>query len=158
MQVQRFDRIATLARGAFAGAALAVLLAGVGATTHTAAAAGPCVESDGLDPDRDGLTCNEEAVYYGTDPLAYDTDGDGVGDGYEVANGTDPLRFDGSVPTPPPSRPDGDADGLSDADEWGFYGTNPYVSDTDGDGWDDGTEVFYGSNPLDHFCSPTGCG
>ncbi|MBN2301999.1 MAG: LamG domain-containing protein [Lentisphaerae bacterium] len=34
----------------------------------------------------------------GTDPLVYDSDGDGVGDGYEVATGTDPTD-----PNDPPS-------------------------------------------------------
>ena len=38
---------------------------------------------------------------------------------------------------------DSDADGLSDSQETGTYGTDPYASDTDADGIDDGSEVSY---------------
>jgi hypothetical protein len=51
---------------------------------------------------------------------------------------------------PPPGRPnDRDSDGLFDADEANVYSTNPDVPDTDGDGPDDGQEVFDGTDPLD---------
>jgi hypothetical protein len=53
-------------------------------------------------------------------------------------------------PPPPPGRPnDRDSDGLFDADETNVYGTNPDKADTDGDGLDDGQEVFDGTDPLD---------
>jgi hypothetical protein len=53
-------------------------------------------------------------------------------------------------PPPPPGRPnDRDSDGLFDADETNVYGTNPDKADTDGDGADDGQEVFDGTDPLD---------
>jgi hypothetical protein len=42
------------------------------------------------DPDQDQLTTSEEQVI-GTNPWMTDTDGDGIGDGTEVAAGTDPL-------------------------------------------------------------------
>jgi uncharacterized protein YkwD len=45
----------------------------------------------GTDSDGDGLLDDDETNFYGTDPNAFDTDGDGVGDGQEVFNGTDPL-------------------------------------------------------------------
>ena len=38
-----------------------------------------------------GLTDDEETNVYGTDPLVADTDGDGLEDGYEIANGLNPL-------------------------------------------------------------------
>ena len=41
-------------------------------------------------PDGDGLF-DDEIYVYGTNPFAYDTDGDGSGDGQEVYDGTDPL-------------------------------------------------------------------
>jgi hypothetical protein len=44
----------------------------------------------GDDPDHDNLTNTEEQAN-GTDPWMTDTDGDGIGDGTEVAAGTDPL-------------------------------------------------------------------
>jgi hypothetical protein len=44
---------------------------------------------------------------------------------------------------------DGDGDGLRDADETGFYGTDPANPDTDGDGLADAAElVAHGTNPL----------
>jgi hypothetical protein len=53
-------------------------------------------------------------------------------------------------PLPPPGRPnDRDSDGLFDADETDVYGTNPDIADTDGDGPDDGQEVFDGTDPRD---------
>ena len=179
MQTQRFDRIVAQSRRALAGAALAALVAGVGATALPAAAAG-CGNSDA---DYDGLTCYQEYNYYGTDdyaydtegdglgdgdevylygtnPLDYDTDGDGVGDGDEVIFGTNPLVFDyGDVVVEPgPSSLDVDGDGLFDDDEFYLYGTDPYDYDTDGDLWGDGEEVWAGSDPLNRFCDPTGCG
>ncbi|MEX0892006.1 MAG: hypothetical protein WEB88_07530 [Gemmatimonadota bacterium] len=46
------------------------------------------------DTDSDGLTDIVETGIYGTDPDLPDTDGDGISDGDEVANGTDPLVAD----------------------------------------------------------------
>ena len=45
----------------------------------------------GCDRDDDGLTNREERREYGTDPDAPDSDGDGVLDGDEVTQGSDPL-------------------------------------------------------------------
>ncbi|MCG2687466.1 thrombospondin type 3 repeat-containing protein, partial [Candidatus Parcubacteria bacterium] len=42
---------------------------------------------------------------------------------------------------------DADADGLTDQDEITIWNTDPYISDTDGDGYKDGTEVVNGYNP-----------
>lgn len=46
------------------------------------------------DTEFDGLTDYEEINVYGTNPLMADTDGDGVVDGWEIANGYNPLTFD----------------------------------------------------------------
>lgn len=43
------------------------------------------------DSDADGLSDDGETSIYLTDPSAYDTDGDRVGDGEEVLDGTNPL-------------------------------------------------------------------
>lgn len=43
---------------------------------------------------------------------------------------------------------DTDHDGISDYEELGFYGTSPYLPDTDSDGIPDKTEIDQGTDPL----------
>lgn len=54
-------------------------------------------------------------------------------------------------------RPDADHDGLYDDDETDVYGTNPHNPDTDGDGSDDGQEVYDGTDPLTPDQGTTAC-
>lgn len=70
-----------------------------------------------------------------------DTDGDGMPDSWELANGFDPFN---------PSDADGDADrdGLSNRQE-ATLGSDPRNPDTDGDGMTDWQEFQDGSDPLD---------
>ncbi len=92
-----------------------------------------------------------------------DSDGDGLPDDYEVANGFNPnnpvdalVDHDGDGLTTleefqaglDPRDPDTDEDGLLDGEEGGF-GTDPLLFDTDGDGLSDGLEVQLGTDPLD---------
>lgn len=78
--------------------------------------------------------------------LDNDSDGDGITDDLEVANGLDPTNpFD--------SFADSDGDGLSAQQELVTFGTDPHNSDSDGDGIPDGEEVVMGedsvrTNPL----------
>ena len=65
-------------------------------------------------------------------PLNKDTDGDGLPDWWEMANGLDP--YDGTGVNG--SAGDSDNDGLSNLAEY-LAGTNPHVWDTDGDGLSD---------------------
>lgn len=65
-------------------------------------------------------------------PLNKDTDGDGLPDWWEMANGLDP--YDGTGVNG--SAGDPDNDGLSNLGEY-LAGTDPYTWDTDGDGFSD---------------------
>lgn len=95
-----------------------------------------------------------------------DTDGDGMPDAYETANGLNPQVADGTLDTDGDGlvnlveyqrgtradNPDTDGDGLRDGVEsgTGFFvnagdtGTSPLKSDTDGDGLTDGAETGTG--------------
>lgn len=76
----------------------------------------------GLDTDQDidddGLN-NIEELLVGSNPLARDTDGDGIDDADD----------------------DADGDGLSNGEELFKYGTHPRFADTDDDGFLDGEEI-----------------
>lgn len=47
--------------------------------------------SDDRDSDGDGLPDADELAIHGTDPFRWDTDGDGLADGFESSQGSDPL-------------------------------------------------------------------
>jgi len=68
-----------------------------------------------------------------------DTDGDGLPDAWEIANGLVVGVNDALL--------DKDGDGLSNIQEL-YLGTNPSVQDSDGDGVFDGVEYAAGMNPL----------
>jgi hypothetical protein len=76
-----------------------------------------------------------------TDPTNWDTDGDGIDDGFEDGESSlDPLDpFDGAE--------DRDGDGLNNALEYQI-GTNLRDADTDGDDLSDWGEYTYGLNPT----------
>ena len=79
------------------------------------------------DFDGDGLTNWDEINTYQTDPLNLDTDGDGLPDGWEVANNLDPNDATGVNGT----DCDPDNDGLTNLQEY-LIGTSPTVADNPG--------------------------
>ncbi|MFQ5885180.1 MAG: hypothetical protein ACE5IO_08795, partial [Thermoplasmata archaeon] len=127
------------------------------------------------DSDDDGLLDNEEdkdldgrfEPYGGdngneTDPTKQDTDGDGLNDYDEVQNTTNPNSKDTDGDgledldeilnyTTDPTSPFSDGDELTDGEEVrGDFGyiTDPFLSDTDEDGFYDHEEIELGYNPL----------
>ncbi len=83
-----------------------------------------------------GLTWWEEVNTYGTDPTQWDTDGDGMDDGWEANNGLSPTNPGDGIGDP-------DNDNLINSEEYAWQ-TDPQKADTDGDEMDDGYEVDCG--------------
>jgi hypothetical protein len=113
----------------------------------------PLVHDSSEDPDNDGWDKDHDAVlehheeftnlqeyWNDTDPLDADTDGDGMGDGFEALYGLLPLDEDDKNEDP-------DEDGLSNGKEH-LAKTSPVDADTDGDGMDDAFERRWALNPL----------
>ena len=84
-----------------------------------------------LDSDGD-IILDAEEIAIGTKPLSADTDGDGMPDGWEVLNNLNPLIDD--------SADDPDGDGLANLREYAS-GTSPGSVDTDDDGLIDRDEI-----------------
>lgn len=103
---------------------------------------------DKADTDADGLSDWHEVYVTGTEPTLYDTDGNGVSDGDEDADG-DGLNNVGEIGYGTDLlKSDTDNDGLNDHEEVTVYGTNPLKYDTDGDGASDGWEVANDYDPV----------
>lgn len=71
------------------------------------------------------------------DPTRFDTDGDGMGDGWEVQFGLSPISTNGNNG----ANGDPDGDGVINIVEY-QYGSNPFLADTDGDTLTDSNEVY----------------
>ncbi|MCK4635635.1 MAG: class E sortase [Candidatus Moranbacteria bacterium] len=122
------------------------------------------MEDAQADADNDGLTLEQEYLYL-TNPFSDDTDGDGYKDGEEIVNGNSPTG-DGKLDDAQivkdekssesltvklddenRNEDDFDNDGLSN-DLEKAHGTDPNKADTDGDGYDDLTEIENGYDPV----------
>lgn len=100
----------------------------------------------GEDPDDDDLTNLEEYIH-GTDPAEPDTDDDEMPDGWEIAQGLNPLVNDAGLDSDRNANGTAAPDGLTNFEEYQL-GTDPTKPDTDGDGLWDGWEDTHGFNPL----------
>jgi hypothetical protein len=125
----------------------------------------------GKDSDGDDVPDYEEVNSYLCDSFDWDTDNDGMSDGYEIDASECGLDWmsDDSLSDQDgdslsnlteygmeldPCSQDSDNDGIGELEEINIYGTDPTVADTDGDGADDGSETELGSNPLDDQIYP----
>jgi hypothetical protein len=102
------------------------------------------IQDGAEDPDKDGLTCAFEITTSNTNPAFYDTDGDLLPDGWEVAHGLNPksaIDHNGLLGDP-------DGDGVTNYLEF-IHGTHPNRANSDFDAQDDGVEIAQASNPLD---------
>ncbi|MFH1810113.1 MAG: hypothetical protein ABIJ09_15305 [Pseudomonadota bacterium] len=104
-----------------------------------------------VDSDVDGLPDDEEVLGGCPNPYFRDSDGDGLGDGFEkqlTSQGLDPCVPD-TIPSCEGIAPeqDSDADGLHDCEEK-LLRLEPTLFDTDADGYPDLVEFLYGTNYL----------
>ena len=124
---------------------------------------------DGIDLNRDG-ELNEEERYTNLEEyrdetypkqtldlteqglVAADSDGDGMPDGWEAHYGLDPLTDIDADRDWDMSTTHGD--GLTNLEEY-LNSTDPFNTDTDGDGMPDGWEVQYGYKKYENGLSPT---
>lgn len=100
------------------------------------------------DTDNDGLTDYTEVYYLSYDPNNVDTNGNGIKDAQEDADGDGINNSKEQSIGTNPACYDTDHDMVSDYDEFYKYHTDPLKADTDGDGVDDGTEITNGTDPT----------
>jgi len=108
----------------------------------------PCIDAGdpasdySLEPQPNGGRINMGAygnTIYAETSITVDKDNDGIRDDWELQN-FNTLDF---YPTG-----DTDSDGLSDYEEY-LFRSNPFVADSDGDGYSDAREVAEGTDPAD---------
>lgn len=101
-----------------------------------------------VDTDGDGLTDYQEIDETATNPNMKDTDGDGIIDANEDADGDGLSNIDEYSLGTSNLTVDTDGDGLTDYEEVVNYCTNPNEKDTDGDGAEDEWEISHDFDPL----------
>jgi radical SAM superfamily enzyme YgiQ (UPF0313 family) len=144
------SRIFGRALNAAAAVTLSAALVGCSETGVSEYAPAPLTDSD-----NDGLPNQCETEIFGTDPTLSDTDGDGIADGDENSDGGIMTNREEQLEAgdwrcanandlvseaAPMPLIDSDNDGLPNQCETEIFGTDPTLSDTDGDGIADGDE------------------
>ncbi len=118
-----------------------------------------CTNPLSIDTDNDTIGDYQEINAFDlgskySDPTKSDSDSDGMPDPYEIANGFDPMKvIDGFEDADHDGFDFDYSGGLSEEERFTNYeeylnGTDPWNSDSDGDGMWDGWEVKYGLDPL----------
>ena len=105
-------------------------------------------EFNNPDTDGDGLLDGYEVFKIGTNPLAVDSNSNGINDGDEDFDQDGLSNLEEQKLGTDPQVADTDKDNLSDGDEVNQYYTDPLLHDTDGDTIGDGDEIKLGLNPL----------
>lgn len=100
------------------------------------------------DTDKDGLNNFQELNFTGTDPLLWDSDKNGIGDGEEDIDEDGLSNFDEMGYETDPLLGDTDGDCLGDSEEIIEYNTDPLEPDTDKDGLTDYDDIILGFSPL----------
>jgi hypothetical protein len=129
MDARTFDRVIAEAAQPSRRRALRLLAAGLLGGVLAGRWAAPTA-AQRSDRDGDGLYDDDELGLYGTDPDAYDTDFDGVGDGEEVYYGSNPLVGDLVVQQAPPPAANGDPVAIGDVNSGGNADSAIGVGDT----------------------------
>jgi hypothetical protein len=93
------------------------------------------------DDDGDGMPAPATGSDAGDNGPSWDTDNDGVLDGYECARGTNPRDRASKPPALPDDNADDDGDGLLNGWERRGWGTSISAVDSDGDGIGDCVEA-----------------
>jgi hypothetical protein len=101
------------------------------------------------DSDSDGVTDDVDNCVNAENATQLDNDNDGAGDACDSDDDNDGLSDERERELgTDPLVTDTDGDGLSDADEVNVHATDPTVADTDGDGFTDFDEVASGTSPT----------
>ena len=103
----------------------------------------------GVDTDEDGIPDRMEMTLYGTDWREFDTDNDGLNDGWEIRNGLDPLDNGEPADSEIPFSDTDNEDETGEQNETFPNPDNGPYGDPDRDGLTNTEEAALGTKPMD---------
>ncbi|MBQ3920317.1 MAG: VWA domain-containing protein [Oscillospiraceae bacterium] len=109
-----------------------------------------------VDSDNDLLNDYYEIFITHTNPILYDTDGNGISDGKEDFDLDNLRNYQEYAEGTSPWDKDSDGDNLTDYDEIYVYHTNPLKIDTDDDGMNDDDEIEMNFSPINSDSNDNG--